>query len=264
MKANVELITPDSARELLLLNTMNRNAKPSTIDEYARQMVAGLWKEATGESIKISDSGVLLDGQQRLNALIKANKSLTFLVIRDLDNEIFKVIDQGVKRSPGDVFHIAGINYSILVSSGIRRYWNLQRGMKQISNVRCLSSSEAMSLYRTRPHFWDAAAEMSNGWYKKSRVLSKSDYCGLYALFFDLEQDAAFNFMDSLATGLNLNSNNPIMVLREKLIGNLISGYKLTEPHRIALIYKTWNYFRKDSKVTHLYLAKNEAFPIPT
>lgn len=263
MKNSFELITPEIAKELLSHNGANRPLSEVIVTEYARQMAAGLWKEETAESIKISADGRLINGQHRLHAVIKAKVSLYFLVSRELDYDIYKVIDQGKKRSPTDTFYEAGIKEHTIVAGGIRRYTVLKRNMKSITFVRALSNQEALSIYLVNPRFWDGAAENAKHWYKKSRVLTKSDYCGLFALFHDIDQQDAFLFLDSLSSGLNDHPNDPIFMLREKLIGNLISGYKLTDSHRLALIYKAWNYFRKQAKIQRLIILKDEKFPIP-
>ena len=57
MKTEVKLITPAIAEQLLKKNTMNRQQKNNLLIEYERRMICGLWREDTGEAIKISKTG---------------------------------------------------------------------------------------------------------------------------------------------------------------------------------------------------------------
>ena len=60
---------------------------------------------------------------------------------------------------------------------------------------------------------------MALTWYHKSqRMLSGSEILGLYAFFYDINNDDAFTFIDSLCNGELLDANNPIKQLRDKLI----------------------------------------------
>ena len=107
---------------------------------------------------------------------------------------------------------------------------------------------------------------MTFRWYKEGqRVLSLSEVLGLYAFFFDISQDDAYEFMDSLSCGIDLNLFNPIKLLRDKLIFSRINKkFTLTNVQRTALIYKTWNLFREKQTVKYLKFNYNvENFPIP-
>lgn len=70
----LETITPKIAAEYLTRNTSNRNRRPTRIQQYARDMGSGNWP-VTGESIKFSETGDLLDGQHRLVACVLSGVS---------------------------------------------------------------------------------------------------------------------------------------------------------------------------------------------
>jgi hypothetical protein len=264
MKTTTKLITPKIAEELLKLNVTNRPIKPYKVAEYARQMACGLWMEETGETIKISCTGKLIDGQMRLTALIMTGVSLKFSVNEDLDDDVYKVIDQGVKRSPGDVLHNI-ISDSSMVAAGIRKYMVLKKGWTTDAIVGGggLSNAEIHSSCINNFPFWEGASKNASSWYKKSRVLSKKDFLGFYAYLHDIDDDDSFNFCDVLSHGENLRADDPIKMLREKLLQSLISGHKITPYHKCALIFKAWNYFRKKESITRLVFIKDEKFPTP-
>ena len=65
--------------------------------------------EITGDTLKWSRSGVMLDGQHRMHGCAASGKSLTTHVVFGLPDDIFDVLDQGKKRSPGDVLALCGV-----------------------------------------------------------------------------------------------------------------------------------------------------------
>ena len=106
--AEVKQITPEMAEDYLRRNHNNRNLNEQQISYYAQQMRAGEWLY-DGQPIRFSKSGVLLDGQHRLAAVVKSKTTQEFLVVSNIDPEAFKVMDTGKVRSAVDVFGIEGI-----------------------------------------------------------------------------------------------------------------------------------------------------------
>lgn len=264
METQVRKITPEIAKAILMKNSHNRPLKPYVVNEYARLMRDGLWKEESGEALKFNCDGSLIDGQHRLSALIRAGISLNFLIVAGLDADIFEVIDQGIKRSPGDTIATLGVDNPNLVASGIRRYFNLKHGLSMSGSGAGLSNREIANAYLARRTFYTAAAHMSQSWYKKSRIISKSEFFGLYSLFFDLDQDVAFMFCDYLSSGENLKNNDAIFILRNKLILNKQSSKKYSDYHRTALIIKAWNFVRSGKFVNGFaFDPTRENFPKP-
>lgn len=269
MKTSIVLITVELAKELLKKNDMNRpilQMEEYVINEYARQMVAGLWKEETGEAIKIAVDGTLLDGQLRLNALIKANISLPFLVISDLEKDVFTVIDSNLARTPSDYLYQLGIPNATNIAGGIRKYYALRSGYKVSVVVRNFSNQEMIILYNKRPKVYQAVFLMAQKWYKcSSRILTICEFMAIYLFFFDINEDAAFEFMSALGEGELLDRCHPVRLLREKLLfSKLNPKYSLLNNVKMALIYKAWNYYRKGTEITILrFSPTNEEFPTP-
>ena len=201
MKTEVKLITPKIAEEMLKHNNMNRLIQRDKVIEYSRSMSCGLWREETGESIKIANDGTLLDGQQRLLALIKAGVSLTFLLVTELEKDVFKVIDTGKTRTAGDIFSIAGVPNARNTAAAIGRYLDLKKGTTSLGEGKNLltikaTKSELLSLYNQRDKFWIGTMTMSQDWYRhNSRILKISENAGLFAFFYDINNDDAYTFM---------------------------------------------------------------------
>lgn len=112
IKVSFREVTPAQALVLLGKNhPRNRAISQTSVACYAEQMLNGEWHPASGEAIKISDKPdeVLIDGQHRLHAVIKADKPITFMFIEGVPERAFSAIDDGVLRSLSAVLEINGI-----------------------------------------------------------------------------------------------------------------------------------------------------------
>ena len=69
----VVMVTPELAAEWLTHNTHNRGLKPIAIKRFAEDMTTGDW-QWNGESIRFAADGTLLDGQNRLHAIVDSGE----------------------------------------------------------------------------------------------------------------------------------------------------------------------------------------------
>lgn len=107
MKISVSDITPKKAKDLLANNDNNRRLRQDRINLYASEMTAGNWK-LNGVPIVLDDTGELRDGQHRLKAIIKSNKTMKNTVIIKLPKEQANCYDIGAQRSVMDIAKLAG------------------------------------------------------------------------------------------------------------------------------------------------------------
>lgn len=91
-------IDPAMATKMLEKNAVNRKLRPRIVECYAEDMAEGLWDE-TGEAIKFSRTGRLLDGQHRLAAIIESGLTLELLVVTGLPDKSQGSMDQGAGRT---------------------------------------------------------------------------------------------------------------------------------------------------------------------
>ena len=104
----IELITPELAGEYLSLNlNLNRPHAPAQIERYAKAMLGGKWHESAPTTpIAFDWDGNLINGQNRLRAIIKSGVSLHFPVEMGHDPESFAYIDIGKTRDASDHFAV--------------------------------------------------------------------------------------------------------------------------------------------------------------
>lgn len=102
------VLTPEKATELLEHNGLNRPLGDQHVKRIAAQIVAGKWR-FNGDTIKVADTGDVLDGQHRLWAIIEAKKPVETIVVYGIERDAFATIDTLRKpRSGGDVIALAG------------------------------------------------------------------------------------------------------------------------------------------------------------
>ena len=97
-KATWELIGPAEAQALLDMNIKNyRPHDKKRVSIYSREMSRGRWDQ-NGETIKIAKSGILLDGQHRLMAIVRCGLTFKMLVVREIESD-GKTMDRGKPRT---------------------------------------------------------------------------------------------------------------------------------------------------------------------
>lgn len=97
-----ELVTPQTAESWLAVNEANRPLRRSSVSRLADDMEAGLWIETNPQPLIFDPSGALIDGQHRLQALVKSGRSISFWVARNVPRPTQLVIDDHIRRQVHD------------------------------------------------------------------------------------------------------------------------------------------------------------------
>ena len=257
MKTEILLITPEIAKEMLTHNINNRPLSAATVAQYKSEMERGLWLE-TGAPIQFAEDGRLIDGQNRLTALIEANRSIRFVVVRGLESDAFRVIDKGKRRRISEDMatdsRLKGYeskNFNALASS-IKLAHRLAKGgmtAKTGSNVIRLTSTETIAEYLAHKDIYDRAASMAMKCYQKLNFLNKQEIGGIYAflvIYMLHEEQKVSQFFTELFYGYQ---NPTICLLRDRLVKDKMGNSSLTPSYRMALIAKTWNAYLADKEL---------------
>ena len=269
MEFKKQLVTPSFAKQLLEANVNNRRVKQAVLLRYIQEMIAGRWKEDTGETIKISKTGKVLDGQHRLMAVVKSNIPIYFHIAYNVDETVFDVLDTGSVRNATDAFHIEGIKNDNVIPSIIATYYVLSKGeVKKIINGDIPknnkpSNNQLIEIYYQRESFWQSVANQTASWYQSfAKILPPSTIGGLYSFFYDLDNNDAYKFMHQMCTGQDI-TNKTIALLRTKLMQDKMDSKTIKSSLKQAYILKTWNCFRKNQVVKMIrFDSTKEEFPI--
>lgn len=110
MEAKIQLVTPEMAKEFLQRNSNNyRKLSESVVRSYRIDMESGNWK-FNGDSVKFNKSGLLVDGQHRLTAIVRSGVSVPMVVITDIDDDV-NIYDIGKARTLKDIAYASGMCY---------------------------------------------------------------------------------------------------------------------------------------------------------
>jgi len=264
----VETVTPSMAELWLAGNTNNRRMKTLAVTKYAKDIAAGKW-DLNGESIKFNGDGRLLDGQNRLAAVIEARAPITTVVVRGLDAESQDTMDVGVPRRLADVLTIRGEVNTVDLATGLIRLYQYTINPEEAQWNRGPSIHQALALLEVHPTIRASvnAAERV----RKAVGLRSGVGVGLHYVLTSIDQDDAEAYFERLINGANLSTDDPVYHLRRLLLDARVSSHqrvkRRTRPHDWALCVKAWNAYREGRTIKMLVWrpggAHPESFPVP-
>lgn len=265
--SKLEVITPEIAKQLLETNTSNRSVNARNLDAIIADMSKGVFKQ-TGESIKIAENGILLDGQHRLHAIIKTGKTLSMWVVRGLDNDAFKYIDTGRSRKASDVLAIEGVYRATKMATMSKFIINFQKS-------RYVAVAEHSLQFGSRISNADISAFVAKnkndledsyhyGHNKYNKIISGTTLASFHYIFNKIDSKDADDFCHKISEGADLKTSSPIHLLRQRLIFDIRSTKKMRNLEKLALVCKAWNLYRTNKTTTVLrWESIREPFPKP-
>lgn len=209
----LRMIGPKEAADLLERNAANRGKVAPIIARYARDMAAGNFRSLNGQTVKLGRHGRLLDSQHRMEAVVRSQARLPFVVVSGLDDRAFDAMDRGDTKTFAQVLRERGQGNAGTIAAAARLQWLWEHD--QFRRLHGLSPSvpELDDVLRRHPALRDSL-DFNN------RLRDLVIPAGACWLEFQLKQshsELAGEFLDRLATGEDLKRGNPILLLRRKL-----------------------------------------------
>jgi hypothetical protein len=264
---SIEKVGPAKAKAFLDKNERNRPLNDKLVDLYAYDMKQGKWV-FNNDAICFNSQGALSNGQHRLNAIIRSGQTCEFVVIRKMEDDAFKYMDTQKKRTAADVLAIEGVSEANRIAAIANFVMNFERNsfsnaLTQSRKGKGMSNADISNFVHR--HKTKLLESIPYGYNKGNRsLIPPSTLSGLYFLFAKKDENLADKFCHQLIVGTELSSDNPIYLLRQKLIANIRSIKKMAKIHRLALICKAWNFYVTGKKVTHFgWNSMSEPFPKP-
>lgn len=241
-------LTPELAYLLLEANPENRTIKQRPLGNYIADIRAGRW-ELNGESIKISESGLLNDGQHRCLAVEAAGKGIKTFFTFGVTRESRETLDQGVARQLHDYLGMDHVKHSTRVAAVTNAiYEYLMHGTA--TRKAQPTKQQARELYHK------FAEEISDAVDSNSRA---GRIKGVPPATLDLarfvlrrkNREAADRFMGRLIDGDMVAASSPIGYARKRLLND-----GLARPLQVEMIFNRWNLYRRSpgKKVTRMTL----------
>lgn len=249
IKTEIATITPQIAAAWLDANEKNRRISKRLVDRFASDMANGKFEEA-GDTIKFSWDNKLIDGQHRLHACIKSQKSFQAIVVYGLDPRVQDVIDTGRARSKADMLALHGVSMANAAAVAYRLLHAHKHGhtptsthMTHADMVDMLDAHPKLPLYV--PHAGVTPSGIPQG------LIGFVAYVGANML---KKKDRADAMMAVLKTGVPDYEGDPMHKFRERVIGRkTFDLHGRDKRHEIIwTFYYAWNLFAKKESISRL------------
>ncbi|MCK9929457.1 hypothetical protein MXD62_20115 [Frankia sp. Mgl5] len=255
-------VTPDMAADWLAnRNTRNRNLGDRRVAGYIAEMNRGDWR-FNGDAIRFDTDGNLLDGQHRLAAIVGSGATQPFVLAVGLPASAQDTMDQGAKRTIGNVLQMHGMADSSNIAAAAQLCWGYVHGT--LGNAQ---SQQRRGTSQQIVTFVDGRAETLDAALKQGRALRKmlpiriSTAAAAYWIIAQAEPEYAALFWGPLLDGAGLTSGSPILVLRNRLTREAGAPRKAETRQILAAYIKAWNAWLEDRPISLLMWRDNEPFP---
>lgn len=300
--ADVVWVTPEMAEQWLEMNEHNRNVRNAAVNGWAVDMSLDEWK-LNGETIKFTRSGLLIDGQHRVMAIIASGNTVQSFIAMGLDEDAQDTVDIGISRPLHDILKLRGEKNHIVVGSVTRRVYlwrmrvdraesldrvgieimehSITEAAQETSNLHFKrqpastsyllkgavrpTSTQLIKLLDSKegPAIRAAAAEGTHA--RKSLRMSAAVMGLCYYLFARLDADDAKEFFYQVVEGDSITKGDPAFALR-RVLGDMTGRYTREEV-ATALWIKAWNYWQEGVRMDVCSWRAGgrspEPFPIP-
>jgi hypothetical protein len=222
-------LTPEDASKLLAISAgyRQRTLRRANVERLTHAIASGQWKE-THQAIALNRDGMVLDGQHRLTAIAAAGRTVRVLIARDVDDEVFDVIDTGAVRSPYDVLSLAGLPNAARLAACLRTLLTYDEVVGTTDSFQThrqkFTTAEILTAARTARgvevgHSLNAAAGVC-------MALGRGGFATWMGVAIQLMRESpvddglALEFIERLRDGVNLKNGSPILALRRYITGD--------------------------------------------
>jgi hypothetical protein len=239
------------------VGTGNRKEKPVRIRRYAEAMEREEWL-LTGETIIFGKSGLLLDGQNRILACIRAGKNFRSHVVFGIDETVFVAMNSGKSRTPSDTFKTGGIEHAGIVAPAVRWLMIYASGTPDNRGV-TFSNQEMFDYYKEKVDPEQLEVAISRA-LQAIKVIPLGTLAAHFYLFERKHAPTARRLATDFAKGQRgpLKLSNIFRELRKQNLG------RVHETWRNALLVKMWNAYRSGESITKRTLSWSDGQEYPT
>lgn len=243
--AEVVALTPCLASLLLERNPINRPISRFNSETLKADIANGRFT-FNGESIVVSKTGVLLDGQHRCTVVVETKQPITTCIVFGPIDEARFTIDIGRPKSAANYLSMKGhvdtnnlaAAVSLLIQYGKDK--NINRGYIRPTKTEIVQAADN---YRGI----DISIEAVSG-ATKQRLGSRSVLAFCHYLFKKKAgAEAADEFMRLMIDNDGLKKGTPIHTCRKRLEG-MERGVNVND--RAEVVFKAWNAWRRDESVS--------------
>jgi len=270
MKANVtaevKKVTPEIASDWLTDRWgEQRSVRVGHVDRLVADMEAGRFK--TGPDAILRIKGKLANGQHRLTAIVRSGITQSLLVMESDDDELYKVIDAGLRRTVAD--GLIGIHFARAIPSIAR--WvqayetnTLRQGARSggeagAGRKNFPTQSELIEYCISNQTVLVEAASFVNPLYVQTKLLPLSMGAALYVIASgNRKAERVKLFLQQVYVEGGLSAAGD---LRNRLISSRGGKARLNPGYIFGITLKAFRSFCQGTKPGVLKWAKDEGFP---
>lgn len=262
MKLKVVTMTPEWAADLLKHNhPNNRKPKDGRINSYAREMSSGLWK-LTHQALAIDEDGYLVDGQNRLNAVVLAGCEVPMTMITGVPRRAMVATDCGANRNVLDAARIAGNPLPASAYPSVAR--GMLVGLDANKRTIAIGNQEILNFIKCHKDALDFAFE------SLPRNIPNLTPAGVRsviarAYYQRNARNRTREFCKFLVSGLILDKDKDVSVIRLRnwLLMAKGQGKKFNALEVYAKTENALTSFIAEEELERLHSTSTELFPIP-
>lgn len=267
--SEVRSITPAMANRFMADSPINRPLIASAVDRIVKAMDDGDWVVA--DPIIFDENGLLMDGHHRMAGLIKHGKPVRFLVISGVSREDYWGRgNQGRPRTAGHALAEKRVQNWSTVASTAHRILCWESGCRppvpqKLASGRRFNNFEIARRALEEPFI----VQLVNETPKCRGLLPGGTQGFLCWLFSQTDATHAKCFFGDLATGESLPGNDPVLVLRNKIISARLETQRkrgrTDEGLLMAWVIRAWNASIQGADISlgSLRWNRGTAFPEP-
>lgn len=263
ISVDIETVTPTMAAAFLARNRRNRPVSPIVVQRFGKLMTEGRWI-FDGTPYRFDLTGDLLDGQHRCTAQVEYDATLPVLIIRGLPREAQDVMDQGKRRSPGDVLGINGYQRGPALAGAARLMMAIEAGEEGSRALRAafLDGHTIRAWVDEHPDFEESLTPGTAA-SKTFKSMPTSVATAVHYQLRTLDAEAADAFFGQIVNGTDLEVDDPVYALREALIKDSQKERgRFTAWAVHSMIIKAWNAHRSGQNIKRMTpTPKDRLFP---
>ncbi len=258
-------LTPVLAELLLERNPRNRKIASANLMWLEREISEGRYKD-NGEATIIMKDGTLGDGQHRCEAVVRTGTAVPTTFSFGIAEDARETIDIGTVRTAANILtinhEVAEPNTAATVAGMIYKWRNHNRISRDTASLP--SKTEIVQTYRAYErrdggNSIDESIEFCSR-KRAKKVTPKAILAFCHWAFTEAASRAAADaFMRRLIDGDRPSDGDPVLYCRDRLM----AMKKWVFPQiRVNLIFKAWNAYRREEKVTFLKADKDSLSPL--
>lgn len=259
-RIEVVTITPAIARAWLGHNSRNRSVKTARVAQYARDMRNGRW-QFTGDAIRFSVDGILLDGQNRLHACIEAATPFVTTVIYGLPDATQEVMDSGAIRLSRDAVTLKGYaNAQGLAAVAGTHAWYVYGFFKNAMHAPAgkdrLTNTEILEHIKEFPELEDATRIANT--IQRSLPLTIGSIGTAVHEVTNVDAGAADEFISRIVNYQTEGAGDPINTLLRRVALMRERRERMLASTALYLIFRCWNAWRSGENISRYLLGSEE------